>query len=221
MGVKIRAPECFLVSRRNQAVAGGGWNTVGRPIHGEAEQRHGGAERGSGAEVQRGMRRSRARRWLRDREEAQRGRGQFKGGGGDLGMCAPGRKPAGITGRRRGLAERVVGETDLASGPGWSVRGGRRAARAERRAGEAGRARELGRSRRELGRMRGSEPGRCAGRGPRARELLRSGPEAGEREVGRGLGCWVGFLVLVSLFLFYFLFQTKLNLFEFKPHSIK
>ena len=58
-------------------------------------------------------------------------------------MYAPGRKPAGITGGRRGLAERVAGETDLASGPGWSAGAGVGALlRAERRAGRSRRGRE-------------------------------------------------------------------------------
>ena len=68
-----------------------------------------------------------------------------------------------------------------------------------RRAGVLGRAREQAREERE-------------------RRRRRAGPDAGEggkEELG-----WFGFLLLS-----YFLFQTKLNLFEFKfefkPHSIK
>ena len=95
--------------------------------------------------------------------------------------------------------------------------------------------------------------GRCARHGPEGeRKGGGSGPDrdwaerrgrkrrrwaAGEEEkdwaVGKdsgraGLGCWAGFRVFfLSHFLFFFLIQTKLNLFEFrfefefKPHSIK
>ena len=41
----------------------------------------------------------------------------------------------------------------------------------------------------------------------RATGLRERGGQAGEREVGRGLGCWVGFLVFFSYFSFFFFFK--------------
>ena len=54
----------------------------------------------------------------------------------------------------------------------------------------------------------------------RATGLRERGGQAGEREVGRGLGCWVGFLVfLFPGFPFSFPFFPILFLFFLKHHS--
>ena len=74
---------------------------------------------------------------------------------------------------------------------------------------------------------RARERGRCrAGPGRQGEDVLRelqlpAGPvrERGEGRPSGFLGR-LGWFVLVS-FPFLFLIQTKLNLFEFKPHSIK
>ena len=79
----------------------------------------------------------------------------------------------------------------------------------------------------ELGRARAEGEDWAAALGP-----VREGKEeeAGWAEGfgwARSPGVWAGFRVSVFFLLFYFLFQTKLNLFEFKfefefkPHSIK
>ena len=79
----------------------------------------------------------------------------------------------------------------------------------ERRAGEWAEAALLGRALsggcEVLGRTRGSGP-----RERRPRAEGKSGPP------GWPLGCFLGLGLIGFPFLFYFLFQTKLNLFEFK-----